>query len=154
MEGRMKSLYYVAIVTRAYRKALDAMEGKSGSEDWRAYRDELFNVSHREYSTGFFFDDGDIANPTDISYVRDYLLIGTVGEELEKDKHALSLKNKIEQGDEIEYIGPDVVSIEDAAFSLEDEEGNTIEAANHHQKVAIRTDKPIQTGFIIRKKLN
>jgi putative protease len=154
IEGRMKSLYYVAIVTRAYRKALDAMEGKSGSEDWRAYRDELFNVSHREYSTGFFFDDGDIANPTDISYVRDYLLIGTVGEELEKDKHALSLKNKIEQGDEIEYIGPDVVSIEDAAFSLEDEEGNTIEAANHHQKVAIRTDKPIQTGFIIRKKLN
>ena len=45
IEGRMKSLYYTATVTRAYRKALDSLEGQEGSLDWKAYRDELFHVS-------------------------------------------------------------------------------------------------------------
>ncbi len=60
IEGRMKSLYYVAIVTRAYRKALDALEGLPGSDQWKEFRDELFNISHREYSTGFFFGHGPV----------------------------------------------------------------------------------------------
>ena len=46
IEGRMKSIYYIALVTRAYRKALDR------DPDFSLYRDDLFNVSHREYSTG------------------------------------------------------------------------------------------------------
>jgi len=154
IEGRMKSLYYVATVTRAYRKALDALEGLPGSEDWRAFRDELFRVSHREFSTGFFFDDEEIAKATEVSYLRDYLLIGTIGEAREPGLFELNLKNKIEQGTPVEYIGPHTLGVEDDSFSLQDEHGNEILAANHHQLVFLRTEKPIEKGFIIRKKMN
>lgn len=154
IEGRMKSLYYVATVTRAYRKALDAIEQKPGSENWRSFRDELFRVSHREFSTGFFFDNEAIANPTEISYLRDYLLIGTVGEQRESGLFELHLKNKIERGVEVEFIGPETLGIEDNTFTLLQEDGKEIEGANHHQSVLIRTQKRIEKGFIIRKKLN
>ena len=149
IEGRMKSLYYVATVTRAYRKALDALD----AQDWQVYRDELFQVSHREFSTGFYFDAEQIANPTEVSYLRDYLLIGTIQEEKEPGVFALSLKNKIETGVPIEYIGPKTLAVADADFSLVDEQGQSIAQANHHQTVFLRTGKPVSKGFIIRKKL-
>ena len=154
IEGRMKSLYYVATVTRAYRKALDALYGLPGSEDWQAYRDELFRVSHREFSTGFFFDAEHIANPTEVSYLRDYLLIGTIGEAVSPGLHRLELKNKIERGSLIEYIGPKTLAIADDSFTLEDDTGLTLASANHHQQVFLRTDKPVSKGFIMRKKVN
>ena len=67
IEGRMKSSYYVAVVTRAYRKALDK------DPQWKDYREDLINVSHREYSTGFFFGSGPI-DPTKGSMItkKDY----------------------------------------------------------------------------------
>ncbi|MBP5357777.1 MAG: U32 family peptidase [Treponema sp.] len=56
IEGRMKSVYYVAMCTRAYRKALDELEGKISTEEAKPFVDELYNVSHRAFSTGFYFD--------------------------------------------------------------------------------------------------
>ena len=56
IEGRMKSVYYVAMVTRAYRKALDALEGKITAADAQPFIDELENVSHRESTTGFYYN--------------------------------------------------------------------------------------------------
>ena len=56
IEGRMKSVYYVAMCTRAYRKALDELEGKITPEEAKPFVDELYNVSHRAFSTGFYFD--------------------------------------------------------------------------------------------------
>ena len=56
IEGRMKSVYYVAMCTRAYRKALDELEGKITPEEANPFVDELYNVSHRAFSTGFYFD--------------------------------------------------------------------------------------------------
>ncbi|NLA92320.1 MAG: U32 family peptidase [Spirochaetales bacterium] len=146
IEGRMKSLYYVATVTRAYRKALDK------AKDWPLYREELFRVSHREYSTGFFFDKEEISSPTEKSYIRKYLLIGTVEEEVEPSLYALNLKNRLASGTTIEYIGPDTLGIEDSTFTLLDENGERVDVANHHQKIFLKTDKLIDTKFIIRQK--
>ncbi|MBO4318848.1 MAG: U32 family peptidase [Treponema sp.] len=56
IEGRMKSVYYVAMCTRAYRKALDELEGKITADEAKPFVDELYNVSHRAFSTGFYFD--------------------------------------------------------------------------------------------------
>ena len=56
IEGRMKSVYYVAMVTRAYRKALDALEGKLSSEEAAPFIAELDNVAHRESTTGFYYN--------------------------------------------------------------------------------------------------
>lgn len=82
IEGRMKSVYYVALVTRAYRKALDALEGKISSEEAKPFIDELENVSHRESGTGFYYNPAD-ANKT-VSGATDsrYILAAEIGEEL------------------------------------------------------------------------
>ncbi|MGN0728658.1 peptidase U32 family protein [Treponema sp.] len=63
IEGRMKSVYYVALVTRAYRKALDALEGKITKSQADLFVDELYKVSHRPFSTGFYYNksDADVA---------------------------------------------------------------------------------------------
>jgi putative protease len=153
IEGRMKSLYYVASVTRAYRKGLDLLENKISYDEFKGYRDELFNVSHREFSTGFFFDKEQIAKPTEREYLRDYLLIGTVGKKIKGNLYELKLKNKLTINDEIEYIGADILSLDDKNFTLFDEEGNSVDSVNHHQKPFIQTKIELQEGFIIRKRL-
>ena len=63
IEGRMKSAYYVAMITRAYRKALDALDGKISGEQAKPFIDELYKVSHRPFATGFYFNraDADVA---------------------------------------------------------------------------------------------
>ena len=59
IEGRMKSIYYVAMITRAYKKALDSLEGKITCDEAKPFVDELYNVSHRPYATGFYFSRAD-----------------------------------------------------------------------------------------------
>ena len=154
IEGRMKSLYYVATVTRAYRKAIDVIEHGGDEKEALRYRDELSSVSHREYSTGFFFNKDDIEKPTDITYLREYLLIGTVEKQGENNRFELDLKNKLSLGDEIEFIGPEVLFITDSSFTLFDENGDAMEVANHHQKVYLETTSHIKEGYIMRKRLN
>ena len=82
IEGRMKSVYYVALVTRAYRKALDALEGKITDAEAKPFIDELENVSHRESGTGFYFNRSE-ANET-VSGASDskYILAAEITEEL------------------------------------------------------------------------
>ena len=73
IEGRMKSVYYVALVTRAYRKALDALDGKITAQEAQLFIDELENVSHRESGTGFYYNrseaDETVSGATDSRYI-------------------------------------------------------------------------------------
>ncbi|MDY5047510.1 MAG: U32 family peptidase [Treponema porcinum] len=73
IEGRMKSVYYVALVTRAYRKALDALDGKISAQEAQLFIDELENVSHRESGTGFYYNrseaDETVSGATDSRYI-------------------------------------------------------------------------------------
>ena len=149
IEGRMKSIYYIALVTRAYRKALDK------AEDWKLYRDDLFNVSHREYSTGFFYghdavDVNDIDKPTSYGYQREYLFLGTVGNEVGSGIWEVNIKNQIRKGKPVEYIGSDVYRIEDDSFTLLDGDFKETEKLDHGKKGYIKTDRPLKKGYILR----
>ena len=149
IEGRMKSIYYIALVTRAYRKALDK------AEDWKLYRDDLFNVSHREYSTGFFYghdavDVNDIDKPTSYGYQREYLFLGTVGKEVDSGVWEVNIKNQIRKGKPVEYIGSDVYRIEDDSFTLLDGDFKETEKLDHGKKGYIKTDRPLKKGYILR----
>ncbi|MGD1833242.1 MAG: peptidase U32 family protein [Sphaerochaetaceae bacterium] len=153
IEGRMKSLYYVATVTRAYRKAIDVLEKGYDKDEAQRYIDELHRVSHREYSTGFFFSKENIEKPTDISYIQNYLLIGTVEEKVSPTRYRISLKNKIVKGTMIEFIGPDILSVADDSFTLWDAAGNEIDEGNHQMEIYLETSVVISEGYIIRKQL-
>ena len=82
IEGRMKSLYYVALVTRAYRKALDALEGKISDKEAEPFVAELENVSHRESTTGFYYNAADANKTTSGASDSPYDLAATIGEKL------------------------------------------------------------------------
>ena len=85
IEGRMKSTYYVAMVTRAYRKALDALEGKITAEEAAPYIAELENVSHRESTTGFYYKKTDADKTTSGASDSKYQLAAQMGSELTGD---------------------------------------------------------------------
>lgn len=155
IEGRMKSLYYTAMVTRAYRKALDHMEdpGSVTAREAADYRDELFKVSHREYSTGFFFDKEEIEAPTEKAYQRSYTLLGTVGPPVsDHGEWKLEVNNKIRSGEEIEFVGPDILYAADKDFVLIDEEGEICSEADHGKVYTLRPSVPVKEGYIIRRK--
>ena len=109
IEGRMKSIYYVSDVTRVYRHCIDAMaEGKTPD---RGVLSELENVSHREYSTGFYFNENEALAPTsDSGYIRKFTYLGYV---LEKEspgkggpkKAVVKAMNRIDQGGPLDIIG-------------------------------------------------
>jgi U32 family peptidase len=153
IEGRMKSVYYTAVATRAYRKMIDAVIYGKEVPDLEGFRDELFNVSHREFSTGFFFGHGEIDMPAAASYIRNHLLLGTVKERKGENRYEIDVKNSIYSGDAIEYLGPDVVCLTDDRFSLYSAAGEKIETAHHEKPVLLETTCPIEPGYIIRKPL-
>ena len=165
IEGRMKSIYYVASVTRAYRKALDNLYDPS--VDYLPYREELFNVSHREFSTGFFFGRGpidvdepdplvmadDINRPTTGGYLRDYLFLGTVRQQVSPGIYAVDIKNQIRSGEAIEFIGPDVLFIREPSVEVLDDGMKPVDHIDHCKIGYIKTDAPVRDGYIIRKEI-
>ncbi len=150
IEGRMKSLYYTAIVTRAYRKHLDALAGNPVA-DLELYRQDVFRVSHREYCTGFYFGKSEVEKPAGTLYKEHHVFLGTIGDMHLNGTYELDLRNRIETGQPIEYIGPSVPFLKDDAFTLLDIEGNPIQAASHGQKVYLKPGIPVEPGYIIRK---
>ena len=151
IEGRMKSIYYTAVITRAYRKQLDYIEGLS-KEDPKPYVDEIFKVSHREFSTGFYYGKDDIEMPTFKSYMSEAQFLGSVEEGAGEGIYRLDVKNQILASDSIEYIGPDLLYLADEGFTLLDEEMNSVPKTDHGKIAYIKTDKKLKKGYIIRKK--
>ena len=154
IEGRMKSIYYTAVVTRAYRKAVDALAAGSQPDDnnLAGFKDELYKVSHREFSTGFYFGKNDIEKPTEKSYLRQYIFMGMIGKKIGENSWELLVKNQIRPGEPLEFIGPDILYVEDDYYMIYDEEGLPVSQADHGKMYSITTDAPVDEGFIVRKK--
>ena len=104
IEGRAKSAYYAAIVTGAYRHAIDDIV--AGREVDPVWRDEVDHVSHRIYSTGFYY--GFPGQYTENSrYIREWQVCAIVESCDENGLATCSLRNKFHAGDELELVGPD-----------------------------------------------
>jgi U32 family peptidase len=159
IEGRMKSAYYVAVVTRAYRKALDSLSGQTTTADAAAFREDLFRISHREFSTGFFFGDGEIHRPTETSYLEEYRFLGIVGDRVGPDGpkpegFRFIARNQIQPSDDVEFIGPDLPSRIDPDFRLFDpDSGEPVRTARPGYPYLLKSGIPVQSGFIARRKM-
>ena len=104
IEGRAKSAYYAAIVTGAYRHCLDA--AAAGEPADPVWRDEVEHVSHRPYSTGFYYGEPGQYYETS-RYVRNWQVIALVTDCDGEGNATLSLRNKFRTGDTVEVVGPD-----------------------------------------------
>ena len=104
IEGRAKSAYYAAIVTGAYRHCIDDLY--AGREPDPVWKDEVNHVSHRIYSTGFYF--GQPGQYTENSrYIRTCQVCAIVESCDENGLALCSLRNKFHEGDVLEFVGPD-----------------------------------------------
>lgn len=124
VEGRAKSAYYAAIVTGAYRHCLDdAAAGKAPDPVWR---DEVEHVSHRPYSTGFYYGPPGqyYANSR---YVREWQVVALVIDCDEEGNATLSLRNKFRKGDAVELVGPDLRPFAVTVPGMTDGEGQPLE---------------------------
>ena len=109
IEGRMKSAYYVAVVTRTYRQALDAlMQQKEKYKCRQEWIDELTKISNRGYTTGFAFSEEKIneTNP-EIKYIQTHEPAGIVLQyDRVKKMMLLGVRNHLTAGDEVELLLP------------------------------------------------
>ena len=132
IEGRAKSAYYTGMVTAAYRHAIDAAaQGLPLDPVWR---DEVEKVSHRHYSTGFYF--GQPGQYTDSArYVRDWQVLAVITSCDPDGNATLSLRNKFSAGDTVEVVGPDVAAFPLTAPMMTDEEGQPLAEPRHPQMI-------------------
>ena len=157
IEGRMKTPYYVAVTTNAYRKALDIL--KKDPENYKLppeVAEEVNKVSHREYCKGFYFGnpyaDGQLVHTSD--YVRDYTLVGVVTDyDSENKRLYIEQRNKFYRDDILDVLTTKGESVLLAASDLRNPDGEIMESAPHAQQiVSIACDTPFPKNSMLRRK--
>lgn len=157
IEGRMKSIHYVAGVVKAYREALDAyLAGGAKSFD-PVWLEEIGKVSHREYTTGFLYGRPGAAGQHYHSkiYRRRYSFIGLVrGYDAQTGLATIEQRNRFAVGDEVEILTPTGRPVQHRIKAIYDEEGNVLEAAPHPQQIVkIPVDRELAVYSMLRKPL-
>ncbi len=153
IEGRMKSAYYTAVVTNAYKMALDAYF--SGDFCYNPlWLRELESVSHREYQTGYYFSDSHTdANVSSTGgYLREksYLAVCISYDEATGEA-LMEQRNKMVVGERVELLTPGRVGEELEFTALYDEAHEPIDATRHpYMRFYMKTDRPLLPGDIIR----
>lgn len=152
IEGRMKSAYYTALVTNAYRIAVDGMHEIL---DFEPLLRELDSVSHREYCTGYYFD-RDMKNSQlaqDTGYIGEKSYLCTVLEyDPESGLAKCKQKNKFSVGESCEYITPGLCGQSFKIDAMYDDKMNPIESCPHPQQIFyIKTKARLHPGDLIRK---
>lgn len=158
IEGRMKTPYYVGTIVKAYRQAID--DYFDNPEYYKSriqyYIDEVSKVSHRDFTTGFYFgkpghDDQVYTNNT---YIRDYDFIGMVVDnwDVESGLATVMQRNKFEVGDTIEVLPQKGDSAEMTVTQMWDTDGVPIMSAPHpEQIIRLKTDIPLKKFDMLRK---
>lgn len=150
IEGRTKSSYYVASTTAAYRSAVDyAVKGEPLPQIWR---DEVYKVSHRPYSTGFYFTEPG-QHTADSQYITDYDVAAVVDSCDAEGNAVMHQRNKFYPGDTLEILSPGREPVSFTAGSLFDENMNPIEDTRH-PNMLIHTKLPfsVPANSFLRKK--
>ena len=169
IEGRMKSAYYTAVVTNAYRMAIDSYYSDKDNYEFNPlWMRELESVSHREYCTGFYFDypmdEAQLTSNT--GYIREKAYFAIACEMNEKEAEAQARlnetcedgkyylfmqKNKCKISDSAEIISPSQVGKSLNITDLRDESGNEIESAPHpFMHFFVKVPFSVKVGDILR----
>ena len=171
IEGRMKSAYYTAVVTNAYRMAMDAYSKDPANYRFDpAWLEELESVSHREYGTGFYFDDP-MQNPQLVSacgYLREKAYYSTATAIVAEEADAIAAqgiamenengrlyrfiqRNKVSAGEDAEMISPGKIGRRFGVSELYAPDGSVLEATPHPSMIYwCRVPFAVAEGDIMR----
>ena len=148
VEGRMKSLYYVATAARVYRDAIDRLCADPSDID-PSWREELEKVSHRPYDSGFLFghDDAKI-HAADTHYIRTHDFVGFV----RRDEEGLWVegRNRFLIGDEVELIGPQMRQEKIKVKEIFDFFGNPLPAGQPNSQLRLQLPDWAEEGDLLR----
>ena len=149
----MKSAYYTAVVTNTYRMALDSYFSGEYFYNPLWYR-ELESVSHRDYHTGYYFDDShtDANTAQTTGYIKEKSYLATVIEyDEERGLALLSQRNKMCEGDQIEILTPGKCGERAVCEGLLDESGEPITSTPHpYMNFYMKVPHPVKAGDIVR----
>ena len=155
IEGRAKSSYYTAVITNAYRCAVDEYMQHAGEPDYRVSQwiiDEADKVSHREYSTGFYYGTEPGQVYRDGGYCRPYTVAAIV-EASDGEWLTLTQRNRFFVGDSLEIFEPKAAPRELIVERMFNGDGERIEAAPHPMMtVRIPSELRLEKGTILRMK--
>lgn len=156
IEGRVKSEFYVATVVGAYRRAIDAyFADPAHYQTDPSWMEELKKVSHRGYTTGFYFGRPGAAeqNYASSSYIREYDMVGVVTDYDEKTGMARIIqKNRFFVGDTVEFLRPVGKFYSQEIREMTDENGVSLTVANRPQSVVyVKTEQPVEKDTFLRK---
>lgn len=155
IEGRAKSEYYTAIVTYAYRNAIDEYL-KNPTDDFKPSQwilDEMEKMSHREYTTGFNFGPIENGQVTDTGgYIRNWDVCALF-KDYSNGRLIVSQRNRFFEGDELEVVEPGKkpykLVVEDL-YNLDDDE--KVDVANKATDTySFKCDKPVSSDAIFRR---
>lgn len=156
IEGRMKSVHYVATVVNAYRRAIDAyFDNPMGYRPKQEWLDELFKVSHRDYTEGFYehktTEDDQIYGTS--SYQQTHDFIGLVKTASDVEEYAVvEQRNNMKVGESIEVFQPNNEIFTQVLMHMFDENGEEITVAPHPQQIVrIKFDRPVEPYAMIRR---
>ncbi|MNZ72387.1 putative protease YhbU precursor [compost metagenome] len=158
IEGRMKSIHYVATVVNVYRQAIDAYFADPEHFELKPeWIEEINKAANRPLNTGFFLDtpgaEDHIYGPEEKAAPYDFA--GVVLDYDDKTGFAtVQQRNHFKLGQEVEFVGPKGTFFKQTVSEMTDEEGQALEAARHPlQKLRIRTLKPVRPMDMMRKKI-
>jgi len=151
IEGRMKSPYYVAAVTRVYREALDRLA--ADPQAWHVeplWQQELDMVSHRPYGKGLQGPEHANLYTGDSRYIRHSDFLGRI-DALEPTRALLTVRNRFFPGEAIEVIGPGMRTERLTVAELETEDGRPLEVAQPNQRVGFAVPDSVSVGDLLRR---
>ena len=152
IEGRMKSPYYVATVTNAYRRRIDEIvRGDATPESTARLRRELDATSHRSYASGFYFGEMKRHAPDDGAYYQDCTFVGVVIARLANGRIRVEQRNRVRAGDVIEVLSPNALDLSFTAAHMTDAEGAPIDiAARPTELFDMDAPEAVQPGDLLR----
>lgn len=158
IEGRMKSVHYVATVVNAYRNAIDAyMKDPKGYRLKQEWVEEIYKAANRPVNTGFFYHtpghEDHIFGPEDKMIGYDFAGL-VIDYDPESQFATIQQRNYFKQGYEVEFFGPNGTFFKQKIDQIFDEEGHELDAARHPlQHIKMKVDHPVSRLDIMRKKV-
>ncbi|GGG19770.1 peptidase U32 family protein [Paenibacillus abyssi] len=158
IEGRMKSIHYVATVVNVYRQAIDAYfadpENYTVKPEWL---DEINKAANRPLNTGFFYNtpgaNEHIYEPEDKAAPYDFAGI-VLDYDAATGIATIQQRNHFKPGQEVEFFGPGGTFFKQTVDEITDEEGQALDAARHPlQHIRLRTEHPVQPMDMMRKRI-